>query len=331
MKLGIKGNSNRGAEVIKILEMLGGVNRHNLTGIYDDKFYYISEYKGIVNSFIDTDEIKGYEIFSLEDFLEKFPCKVGDKVNVWKYYLEGRSELEEGEIKSMRWNSARCEVAYRMKELTGEFYKNDIRGKVNGGDEQKPNSTIEYTEIDKQCFDEVHKRYSDITHVFLTGHGYTLPDGFHLVDENGKTIDASKIRLVKNAPTYPKTYEECCKVLSIPSYYKLKYSTYEHNYHEYTTSKKLCLLQDNLNRLGKLLICRDAYWKIAGEELGLDKPWEPVWDESEDLYTIHTFNGEIRLSGTAHRNAILVFPTEEMRDTFDVTFEKLIEKCKELL
>ena len=328
MKLGIKGNSNRGAEVIKILEMLGGVNRHNLTGIYDDKFYYISEYKGIVNSFIDTDEIKEYEIFSLGDFLEKFPYKVGDKVNVWKYYLEGRSELEEGEIKSMRWNSARCEVAYRMKELTGEFYKNDIRGKVNGWDEQKPNSTIEYTEIDKQCFDEVHKRYSDITHVFLTGHGYTLPDGFHLVDENGKTIDASKIRLVKNAPTYPKTYDECCDVLNIDPIRRIEYeeSWGFRSINQYDTD-----ILAQLKHFRKLLICRDAYWKIASKELGLDKPWKPVWDESEDLYTIHTFNGEIRLSGTSHRNAILVFPTEEMRDTFDVTFENLIEQCKELL
>lgn len=327
MELGIKGHKTRGCEVIKILESLGGKNCYKLTCNCDNHFYYISDKyndKDIENSYIGSDEIKGYEIFSLEDFLEKFPYKVGDKVNVWKYYLEGRSELEKGEIKSMRWNSARCEVAYRMKELTGEFYKNDIRGKVNGGDEQKPNSTIEYTEIDKQCFDEVHKRYSDITHVFLTGHGYTLPDGFHLVDENGKTIDASKIRLVKNAPTYPKTYEECCDVLNIDPIRRIEYeeSWGFRSINQYDTD-----ILAQLKHFRKLLICRDAYWKIAGKELGLDKPWKPDWDK---LSTKHEFiiinNGRFTYS-----SRLLEFPTVEMREAFYEAFKWLIEECKELL
>ena len=308
-KLAIRGHETRGKEVIELLEMLGGKNIYNLEG-NNTSSYYIIECDGSIDAIFNSDN---EEFLTLEDFLEKFPYKVGDKVNVWKYYLEGRSELEEGEIKSMRWNSARCEVAYRMKELTGEFYKNNIRGKVNGGDEQKPNSTIEYTEIDKQCFDEVHKRYSEITHVFMTGHGYTLPDGYHFADENGNVIDASKIRLVKNAPTYPKTYDECCKVLMgetdfylfgfVPTFSDVN-GNFDNEINPYAPYVNV------INEFFSLLICRDAYWKIAGEELGLDKPWKPVWDESEDLYTIHTFNGEIRLSGTAHRNAILVFPTE---------------------
>ena len=41
MELGIKGHKTRGDEVVKILEMLGGNNCYNLTGIYDNKFYYI--------------------------------------------------------------------------------------------------------------------------------------------------------------------------------------------------------------------------------------------------------------------------------------------------
>lgn len=117
-------------------------------------------------------------------------------------------------------------------------------------------------------------------------------------------------------PTYPKTYEECRKILGLNDEIQAVNMWY-----------KMGLILD----FYELIICRDTYWKIAGEELGLDKPWKPVWDESEDLYTIHTFNGEIRLSGTSHRNAILVFPTEEMRDTFDKNFENLIENCKELL
>ena len=316
MELGIKGHKKRSHEVIDLLKMLGGINRNKVIGGDDKYFYYICDkYKDISNSYIGPDEIKGYEIFSLEDFLEKFPYKVGDKVNVWKYRLEGRSELEEGEIKSMRWNSGRCEVAYRFKDITGEFYKNDIRGKVNGVDEQKPNSTIEYTEIDKQCFDEVNKRYSDITHVCLTGRGYTLPDGYHFADENGNVIDAKKIQLVKNASSYPKTYDECCKIIG----YFLTGDT--------IIGHKTPLLRN----FQKLLVCRDAYWKIAGEELGLDKPWEPDWNWKEYKFCIGTIYDKIEKFHVGSQNYILSFPTEEMQNSFYENFKELIEQCKELL
>lgn len=341
MQLGIKAHTTRGCEVIKILESLGGHNILKLEGNADNYFYYITEdnFKYIANSYIGQDEIKGYEIFSLEDFLEKFPYKVGDKVNVWRYYLEGRSELEVGEIKSMRWNSARCEIAYRFKDITGEIYKNDIRGKANDDENKQseckkcgrvfgsvkcfdvdcPNNTPNYSEIDKQCFDEVHKRYSEITHVFLTGHGYTLPDGFHLVDENGKTIDASKIKLVKNAPTYPKNYDECCDVLNIP------------NDERYIDIDVPLDYNKVLSTYVKLLICRDAYWKIAGEELGLGKAWKPDFTDDSPKYNIFKYENEITLSDNNWSNRILVFPTIEMRNAFYENFKELIEQCKELL
>jgi hypothetical protein len=116
MELGIKGHSTRSKEVIEILEMLGGKNHCNLIGDDDRFFYYIyinDNY--IYNSYIGPDEIKGYKIFSLEEFLENFPYKVGDKVNVWvnhEHFAGPRLELEVDEIRSMRWNCGRCEVAY---------------------------------------------------------------------------------------------------------------------------------------------------------------------------------------------------------------------------
>ena len=47
-------------------------------------------------------------------------------------------------------------------------------------------------------------------------------------------------------------------------HYNLRYFTYERGFYEYATTDKLCSLQDKLNILGKLIICRNAYWKIAG-------------------------------------------------------------------
>ena len=92
--------------------------------------------------------------------------------------------------------------------------------------------------------------------------------------------------------------------------------------------------KDLIKKFQDLLYARDAYWKIAGEEMGLGKPWEPDWDDDEwpDMYYI-SFDGKCleKEKGYPCCNMILIFPTEEMRDEFYENFKELIEKCKELL
>lgn len=85
--------------------------------------------------------------------------------------------------------------------------------------------------------------------------------------------------------------------------------------------------------LYKLLVCRNAYWKIAGEEMGLDKPWKPDWSSfSEGSYpTITKCNGRIVKTSIYTHDCLLAFPTEEMRNVFYENFKDLIEQCKELL
>ena len=133
-------------------------------------------------------------------------------------------------------------------------------------------------------------------------------------------------------PKYPKTYEECCKVLNIQSDWHL---TFELNN---STSCDLCVNNEfdyvcRLEAFRKLLICRDAYWKITGEEMGLGKPWEPDWDTNEnELFVIANYNGTIVKTGWYYvYTKTLVFPTEEMRNAFYENFKELIEQCKELL
>ena len=83
--------------------------------------------------------------------------------------------------------------------------------------------------------------------------------------------------------------------------------------------------------LGKLIICRDAYWKIAGEEMGLGKPWEPDWSKSEPKYVlVCTCNG-IEKQWESTYCKIFAFPTEEIRDAFFEDFKDLIEQCKKFL
>ena len=115
---------------------------------------------------------------------------------------------------------------------------------------------------------------------------------------------------------YPKTYEECCKVM-------------DWNHRDYDRvgykSELLCKLQ-------VLFLCRDAYWQIAGEEMGLGKPWEPDWStEYETKYVIEVYRNKVRTNSQGYSNTILAFPTAEMRDAFYENFKKEIEICKELL
>ena len=146
----------------------------------------------------------------------------------------------------------------------------------------------------------------------------TLNDGYQFKDENGNVINAKKIVLEKKKKEYPKTYEECCKVLGVSEQFIFTFLTHKE--------------ADLYGAFICLIRCRDAYWKIAGEEMGLGKSWKPDWgDEDETKWVIFNLQNKIKLATRDVVNAILAFPTEEMRDAFYENFKSEIESCKELL
>lgn len=304
MKLGIKGHETRGDEIIEIFEMLGGKNRHEMRGgIYDKYFYYIDdEYKDISYSYIGPDEIKGYKIFSLEDFLEKFPYKVGDKVNIYVQNddIEGWFDIEVAEITSMRWDPTRCRIVYKMEDIDREFCVEDIKGKVD----DKTNKDMEEKKINQMSLANC-----DLDEVEIV-----LGDRFELKIEDGKYY------AVRKKPIYPKTYEECCELLIRGAHYGV-------------VTDILFDLEKKLKALKTLIVYRNAYWKIAGEQMGLGKPWEPDWnDNDQPKFGIHNLQNNIcTINLRVLKNLILVFPTIEMREYFHKNFKDLIEQCKELL
>ena len=132
---------------------------------------------------------------------------------------------------------------------------------------------------------------------------------------------------------YPKTYEECCKIMGINHTNDLdicEHCDYKTEITYYEDS-----LLEKIEALYRLRICRDAYWKIAGEEMGLGKPWKPNWDKCNGMkYCIYPILNCIRHDAQAneeYENRILAFPTEEMRDAFYENFKEEIEICKDLL
>ena len=149
----------------------------------------------------------------------------------------------------------------------------------------------------------------------------TRNEEYEFRDENGNVINATKIVLEKKKNEYPKTYEECREILKEQADVTYGYR------------------KDVLHSFQKLLVCRDAYWKIAGEEIGLDKPWEPDYTEesyeqgSPIKYVIYYTGTHITKGQKCTPSYILTFPTKEMRDAFRESEEisKLIEECKEFL
>lgn len=134
-----------------------------------------------------------------------------------------------------------------------------------------------------------------------------------IINKNGNTYDdfahwyCNEIKISK----YPTSYEECCKITE-----------------DVADASLTCFACKLLNDFQKLLLCRDAYWEIAGRELGLDTPWEPT---TETVYGISRTADLICQTHRYGNSKILEFPTREMRDAFYENFKDLIESCKTLL
>ena len=384
-ELAIKGHSTRGEEVIKLLEMLGGWNYNRWDGKTSRTLYFINEDMIEVKTIRHNTNINEFNVFTLEEFEEKYPYKVGDNVthHVGKllethkiigmrwdsdkcrilYYLDnydvigvedilysieckieqpiknndnltinseefeekspykvgdkvhiyvqnddidGRCEIEVAEISSMRWNPACYKIAYKMKDINREFYKEEIKCKV---DDNAPKNILPelLKHIKTTPKEELEREFKEIEEWSNVG-----PTVEEFMDFCNK---------VNKKPQYPTTYVESCGVLGIGSYF-------EPEIRNATTEE--C---HKFMKFMKLKRCRDAYWKIAGEQMGLNSPWKPDWNNQDDCYhAIKTCKNVVCLVSTLYlEDCILAFPTAEMRDAFHENFKELIEQCKEFL
>lgn len=283
--LAIRGHKTRGKEVIEILKTLGGVNKFNLEGNTDS--WYVLEESGVIRY---CEVLLDENVFTIKEFLKKFPYKVGDRVRVPEY----ESEVC---ISKMRWDG--WEVQYEVitdDPDEAEWYSVKELNEFNEPNEPNKEKKINQMSLVNCDLDEVE---------------IVLGDKFELKIEDGKYY------AVKKKLQYPKTYEECCEVLNLGEYGNL-----------YTKGHQASLIQD----FHKLFICRAAYWKLAGEQMGLGEPWEPDWStEYERKYVIEVYRNKVRTNSQGYSNTILAFPTAEMRDAFLENFGYLIELCKELL
>ena len=105
-KLAILGHPTRYKEVIEILEMLSG-EKIIFQGNNSECCYYLQNSIHIINvEDVDWFEPNNFVIFTLEDFLQKYPYKVGDKV-----LLNNQVKV----IKGVGWDSTNNEVIYTLE------------------------------------------------------------------------------------------------------------------------------------------------------------------------------------------------------------------------
>ena len=316
-QLALKGHKTRGEEIIKVLQNLGG--KKTIYRGTDTLHIYSLDDSGEITTQLYRDctlTSLTYDVYTLEEFLEEFPFKIHDKVTNGNYSGYGI-------ITEMVWDCNNRGVKYcvkfedvdiivwlnhyEIKFIGDELFREDNKDPLHELCENMCENKLSSLMIDSEvCGDEVE----------------LILNNYEIVIKDGKTF------AVKKKPKYPTTYEECCKTLGIqPDNIIIAncsgvYGTkYENN------------LIDKFGALWELIICRDAYRKIYSEQMGLEKPWEPNYISlvNNEYFTIHTFNNEITKSGTSHRNAILSFPTEELRDIFFENFKDIIENCKKLL
>ena len=285
-KLAIKGHPTRNKEVIELLEMMGGKNTYGYTGDMESLYFYIYDDTIIYGSYRSFLNDK-YVFFTLEEFLAKYPFKIGDSVIHTKFGADCNDYPII--IKSMRWTGTTMEYTFdgcltcHAKYLKMWTAESDvvISGiNLNRGD----------------YADEVEINLGD----------------YEIKVRNGKTFAVLK------RPKYPTTYEDCCKNVFGLMHGGLTIDTPMH-------------YSPLIIGFTKLLICRDAYWKISGEQMGLDNFWMPDWNSGKPFYCISVSGNIIGKGKWYTDNKILAFPTEEMRNAFYENFKELIEQCKELL
>ena len=358
MILAIRGDEERGSEVIALLEMMGGNNVHNLYGDENYTYYVIegvdNEIRGGIYIFAD----ENLRVFTLDEFKEKYPYKVGDVVKTgtdeegiikqikWVnddivYWVESNKTCKWTQTLSVdvldKYNRLKSNDIEHIWATTVETNKRDredvlfdsiiwhLRNSVNNGKQHLSGGDCEtyFRELVKKVKENDMNTCKSTEKMFKQVAYLTINEG-EFADEVELNLDGYEIEIrdgktyaVRKKPTYPKltNLTECKEILG------------EKNMYQSVSGYK----GELLTNFQLLFIFRDVYWKIAGEQMGLGKSWEP--NDDTEIYNIYRHKNTIRIGGACWGGNcnILEFPTEEIRDAFYENFKDLIENCKELL
>lgn len=170
-KLAIKGNKKHNKDVIRFLEMLGGINDNHLLGDGENCLYFIDDNIIYVVNINDAN-LKLFHIHTLEDF----PYKIGDNVLIYDY----ESPVK---IVTMTWDGSEikygCFVDDNMETFTIDeiipYEKNIVKEEI---DEDKENPFEFFISFEKMIFKEIKNKWNE-----------ERPQDFIVCDAIGKDYD----------------------------------------------------------------------------------------------------------------------------------------------
>ena len=285
-KIAFLGDENNGEEILNILQLLGGDNIYKCHCNNKGCFYYIDdENHYIISGFITQDNLEeNFKLFTIEDFQKSYPHKPGEHI----VFNGGSVEP----IVTFRWNEQLEDIIYIS---------------YSGAEKQQNTVTTPKQTINK--IDFTSENYENEVEI-------ELGNDREIINENGK------IKIIKKK--FPTSFQECCAVLGIQVGGELFYDVYDGDDDGHYSSHYNNELLNKLDDFRRLIVCRDAYWKMLGN-------WEPNWEDETDKYTISLRCGKIHLNNNKWYSEVLAFPTTEIRNEFYEYFKDLIEKCKYFL
>lgn len=80
-RLGIKGDKYRYTEIKVLLESIGGFNEYDIMCNNEESYYYINLFDEIDSEPLDGLLIDNTQIYTIDEFYQKFPYKLGDIVH----------------------------------------------------------------------------------------------------------------------------------------------------------------------------------------------------------------------------------------------------------
>lgn len=200
--IAIQGDPKKSHKVINLLEMLGGCNKNDYRGDVPHYLYYI-DCDGVIGCTSIGSSLE-YAFFTLEQFIEKYPYVIGDKVSIPEYESEVR-------IDKMCWDGSTILYGYHTDEM--EWCTAD--------------EMLDWNPI------EIESSKSEESSI-------VCPEGYEFYDDKNNRIDSKSITIKKKPIEYPNTFVGCfrakfgnrspyndCMVFQNPGYMGKEITTFQ--------------------------------------------------------------------------------------------------------
>lgn len=351
-KLAFFGNTNRGTEIISILQSLGGhfSDGNVYYGCNAECVYYINDEDEIrMNALshgndLDEFEILGYKVYTIDKFEEIFGkvARAGQYVRtiegdvlrvnapMWSenvaliYHCEDINDPNEPvivryhDIEEILTTLPKTETCETKTIHNTPLKYLDIEIRTDEMNFFEKESVLKHQ---SEFWDRIRYGFecnddNKITCIDIMKSDEYSKEGITLKYDPKKyemTSDDNGNIVLKAKISLPQTFDDCCNILNT----------------QLSEARSSGYATEELGDLERLLICRDAFYKAI--DFDIEKDFLLKWKNAYVPIISKNDDGNIcRKSGYAQLH-LLPFPTTEDRDYFFEKFYDYIDKCKKFI